>query len=223
MGIVGPLRPRTKRQVEDAGRSERCLRWVARTGCRGRGRGWRRGGGRRWCGSCDRQGISAGTPSGPCPTVPLVARVLLPHRIAGVGNFGDVDGGQAAAFPFSRTALVDDIVQTLPAASVIAPSSQRARRCRWATRSWLALDHCRRSILINLAKLAGVTPHTLRRTLGSAAVSSGETLAMTGAILGRAKMRPTSVYAHMQTDPTKVAARSSRGAHRHGPEWQAIC
>jgi hypothetical protein len=27
----------------------------------------------------------------------------------------------AAAFPFSRTALVDDIVQRLPAASVIAP------------------------------------------------------------------------------------------------------
>jgi hypothetical protein len=27
----------------------------------------------------------------------------------------------AAAFPFSRTELVDDIVQTLPAASVIAP------------------------------------------------------------------------------------------------------
>jgi integrase len=59
---------------------------------------------------------------------------------------------------------------------------------------------------IKLANLAGVTPHTLRHTLGSAAVSSGETLAMTGAILGHANMRSTSVYAHMQTDPTKAAA-----------------
>jgi integrase len=59
---------------------------------------------------------------------------------------------------------------------------------------------------MRLARLSGVTPHTLRHTLGSAAVSSGETLAVTGAILGHANMRSTSRYAHMQTDPTKAAA-----------------
>lgn len=56
------------------------------------------------------------------------------------------------------------------------------------------------------AQLPGVTPHTLRHTIGSAAVSSGETLAMTGALLGHANARSTSIYAHMQQDPARKAA-----------------
>jgi integrase len=56
------------------------------------------------------------------------------------------------------------------------------------------------------AGLPGVTPHTLRHTIGSAAVSSGETLAMTGALLGHADARSTSIYAHMQQDPARRAA-----------------
>ena len=56
---------------------------------------------------------------------------------------------------------------------------------------------------IKLAKLPGVTPHTLRHTLGSAAVSAGETLAMTGAILGHSNARSTAIYAHVQRDPAK--------------------
>jgi integrase len=59
---------------------------------------------------------------------------------------------------------------------------------------------------IKLAKLPGVTPHTLRHTIGSAAVSSGETLAMTGALLGHANQHSTSIYAHMQQDPARRAA-----------------
>jgi integrase len=59
---------------------------------------------------------------------------------------------------------------------------------------------------IKLAELPGVTPHTLRHTLGSAAVSSGETLAMTGAILGHSNMRSTAIYAHVQQDPMSRAA-----------------
>jgi integrase len=55
-------------------------------------------------------------------------------------------------------------------------------------------------------KRAGVTPQTLRHTLGSAAVSSGETLAMTGALLGHEDARSTSIYAHMQQDPARRAA-----------------
>ena len=56
------------------------------------------------------------------------------------------------------------------------------------------------------AGLHGITPHTLRHTIGSAAVSSGETLVMTGALLGRADARSTSIYAHMQQDPARRAA-----------------
>ena len=56
------------------------------------------------------------------------------------------------------------------------------------------------------AKLPGVTPHTLRHTIGSASVSSGETLAMTGSLLGHASQQSTSIYAHMQQDPARRAA-----------------
>lgn len=59
---------------------------------------------------------------------------------------------------------------------------------------------------IKLANLPGVTPHTLRHTIGSAAVSTGETLAMTGALLGHASQHSTSIYAHMQQDPARRAA-----------------
>lgn len=59
---------------------------------------------------------------------------------------------------------------------------------------------------VKLANLPDVTPHTLRHTIGSAAVSSGETLAMTGALLGHANARSTSIYAHMQQDPARRAA-----------------
>ena len=56
------------------------------------------------------------------------------------------------------------------------------------------------------AKLPGVTPHTLRHTMGSTAVSSGEALALTGAILGHANLRSTAIYAHVQNDPSRRAA-----------------
>lgn len=59
---------------------------------------------------------------------------------------------------------------------------------------------------IKLANLPGVTPHTLRHTIGSIAVSSGETLPMTGALLGHSSQQSTSIYAHMQQDPARRAA-----------------
>ena len=54
--------------------------------------------------------------------------------------------------------------------------------------------------------LENVTPHTLRHTMGAIATSSGEALAMTGAILGHANMRSTMIYAHIDHDPMKEAA-----------------
>lgn len=56
------------------------------------------------------------------------------------------------------------------------------------------------------ACLPGVTPHTLRHTMGSTAVSFGEALALTGAILGHANPRSTAIYAHVQYDPSRRAA-----------------
>lgn len=60
--------------------------------------------------------------------------------------------------------------------------------------------------VIAKADLSGVTPHTLRHTMGSTAVSSGEALALTGAILGHANARSTALYAHVQNDPSRRAA-----------------
>ena len=59
---------------------------------------------------------------------------------------------------------------------------------------------------IEKSRLEGVTPHTLRHTMGSTAISNGEALAMTGAILGHANPRSTAIYAHVQTDPSRRAA-----------------
>ena len=59
---------------------------------------------------------------------------------------------------------------------------------------------------IRRAGLTGVTPHTLRHTLGSTATSTGEALALTGAILGHANHRSTVIYAHVQNDPSRRAA-----------------
>jgi hypothetical protein len=42
--------------------------------------------------------------------------------------------------------------------------------------------------------------------MGSTAVSSGEALMMTGAILGHANPRSTAIYAHVQVDPSKKSA-----------------
>ncbi|CAN7491955.1 site-specific integrase [Aminobacter aminovorans] len=59
---------------------------------------------------------------------------------------------------------------------------------------------------IKKADLPGVTPHTLRHTIGSTAISTGEALALTGAILGHSNPRSTAIYAHVQNDPSRRAA-----------------
>lgn len=59
---------------------------------------------------------------------------------------------------------------------------------------------------VRKAELPGVTPHTLRHTIGSTAISTGEALALTGAILGHSNPRSTAIYAHVQNDPSRRAA-----------------
>lgn len=60
--------------------------------------------------------------------------------------------------------------------------------------------------IVKKAGLPGVTPHTLRHTMGATATSTGEALALTGAILGHANLRSTMIYAHVQHDPSRKAA-----------------
>jgi integrase len=60
--------------------------------------------------------------------------------------------------------------------------------------------------IVKRAGLTGVTPHTLRHTMGAMSTSSGEALALTGAILGHKNLRSTMRYAHVQLDPSLRAA-----------------
>jgi integrase len=60
--------------------------------------------------------------------------------------------------------------------------------------------------VVKRAALQGVTPHTLRHTLGSAAASGGEALLLVGAILGHSNARSTAIYAHVDRDPARLAA-----------------
>jgi integrase len=60
--------------------------------------------------------------------------------------------------------------------------------------------------LMKRAKLEDVTPHTLRHTVGSLAASAGEGLPMVGALLGHSNHRSSSIYAHLQEDPSRRAA-----------------
>jgi len=60
--------------------------------------------------------------------------------------------------------------------------------------------------IVRKSGLEGVTPHTLRHTMGAMATSTGEALAMTGAILGHTNLRSPMIYAHVEMDPSKRAA-----------------
>ncbi len=60
--------------------------------------------------------------------------------------------------------------------------------------------------IVKKAGLEGVTPHTLRHTMGAISTSTGEALALTGAILGHSNMRSTMIYAHVEMDPSRKAA-----------------
>lgn len=60
--------------------------------------------------------------------------------------------------------------------------------------------------IVKRAGLTGVSPHTLRHTMGAMATSSGEALALTGAILGHANLRSTMIYAHVEHEPSQRAA-----------------
>ena len=66
-------------------------------------------------------------------------------------------------------------------------------------------------VLRKVADIKGVTPHTLRHTVGSVAASSGEALLVIGAILGHTNARSTQAYAHIDRDPARMAADRATG------------
>ncbi len=65
--------------------------------------------------------------------------------------------------------------------------------------------------IVKRAALPGLTPHVLRHTVGSAAVSGGETLQMAGYLLGHASHRSTAIYAHIAAHPGAQAANRTIG------------
>lgn len=101
--------------------------------------------------------------------------------------------------PMGEAALVllRSIAQS-PESDFVFPAESGDGHYQGAKRLWPKV--------IAKAELPGVTPHTLRHTMGSTAVSTGEALALTGAILGHANARSTALYAHVQYDPSRRAA-----------------
>eukprot|EP01037_Dinobryon_pediforme_P001381 gene1382-1402_t len=65
--------------------------------------------------------------------------------------------------------------------------------------------------LVAMPGLTGVAPHTLRHTMESTAVSTGEGVVLTGAILGHANVRSTEPYAHIQNHPSRRASNRVSG------------
>ena len=59
---------------------------------------------------------------------------------------------------------------------------------------------------VEKAMLPGVSPHTLRHTMGSTTISAGEAMAFVGAILGHSNPRSTAIYAHVQHNPARQVA-----------------
>jgi integrase len=66
--------------------------------------------------------------------------------------------------------------------------------------------------VVKRAVLPGVSPQTLRHSLGAAAASSGEGLLLVGAILGHVNARSTQIYAHVDRDPARLAADRATAA-----------
>jgi integrase len=113
-------------------------------------------------------------------------------------RFQDSKTGRSVR-PLSGTAMA--LLNSLPRtaeSTYVFPSEDGRTFYQGTKRFWAKV--------VTQAGLPGVTPHTLRHTIGSTAVSSGETLAMTGALLGHSNIQSTSIYAHMQQDPARQAA-----------------
>lgn len=106
--------------------------------------------------------------------------------------------------PLGEPAL--ELLRTLPhydGTDYVFPATSGASHFQGMKRVWKRVRE--------LSGLTDVVPHTLRHTFASDAVSHGETLALTGALLGHTNARTTDRYAHIAQDPAQQAAdRTSR-------------
>lgn len=76
------------------------------------------------------------------------------------------------------------------------------------------------SIIRQAAGLPDVRPHDLRHSFASVMIAGGASLPVIGALLGHRDVKTTSRYAHLATDPLKVAADQVGGVlagHLKGP------
>lgn len=79
-------------------------------------------------------------------------------------------------------------------------------------------------IIRTAAGLPDVRPHDLRHSFASVMVAGGASLPVIGALLGHRDVKTTARYAHLSTDPLRVAADQVGGvlaSHLKGPEGGA--
>lgn len=79
-------------------------------------------------------------------------------------------------------------------------------------------------IIRTAAGLTDVRPHDLRHSFASVMVAGGASLPVIGALLGHRDVKTTSRYAHLSTDPLRVAADHVGGvlaSHLKGPSGGA--
>lgn len=80
-------------------------------------------------------------------------------------------------------------------------------------------------IIRSAAGLPDVRPHDLRHSFASVMVAGGASLPVIGALLGHKDVKTTARYAHLSTDPLKVAADRVGGilaSHLMGPEKEQL-
>ena len=116
---------------------------------------------------------------------------------------GDTKTGRSVR-PLSLAAVaILSEVEHVDGSGYVFPGTTGENHYRGTKRIWAKVR--------TMAKLPDVTPYTLRHTLGSAAVSGGKALALTGAILGHSNPRSTAIYAHVQRALMKKAAERVLG------------
>jgi integrase len=122
----------------------------------------------------------------------------------GVFRFEDGKTGKSVRpLPWSARLLLEKVERD-PDSVYVFPAEEGDGFYQGTSKVW--------PLIKNASGLHDITPHTLRHTIGSLAVSHGENLVMTGSLLGHANARSTAIYAHVQLEPMRRA--SERVAQR---------
>jgi integrase len=108
-------------------------------------------------------------------------------------NLGDTKTGKSSRPLVPQAARILVSIQREGASEYVFPSERRNTYYQ-GTRKVLAEA-------IRRADIPGVTPHTLRHTIGAHAASAGTSMPMLGAMLGHKNARSTAIYAHVELNP----------------------